>query len=224
VVSVVTALLLSDIHGRLSLLKKIVGTSSYDLALVAGDVSNYSGGAYRDVLEILSNNLPLTVVVPGNVDPPELARLSFRNVIVIHKQVIEAGGLYIAGVGGGIGFAFWGIPYLTDTHLGSFVEELEKSIESKSSKPHVLLTHTPPYMSGLDRIHSGEYVGSKRIRELVEKYLPTLHVCGHIHEGRGVANIGRTVAVNPGPAMVGYYATAKFLDKDEKVEVELKKV
>lgn len=220
----VLALLLSDIHGRLSLLKKIVSTSSYDLALVAGDVSNYSGGGYREVIETLSNSIPLTVVVPGNVDPPELARLSFKNVIVIHKQVVEAGGLHIAGIGGGIGFAFWGIPYLTDTHLGSFIDELRKIVESRASKPHILITHTPPHMSGLDRIYSGEHVGSKKIREFIEEYSPPLHVCGHIHEGRGIVNLGRTIAVNPGPAMVGYYAIARFKDGNQKIEVELKKI
>lgn len=220
----VVALLLSDIHGRLSLLKKIISVSSYDLALVAGDVSNYSGGGYREIIETLSSSLPLTVVVPGNVDPPEIARLDFKNVIVVHKQVVEAGGLYVAGIGGGIGFAFWGIPYLTDTHLGSFIDELKKLIELSTSRLHVLITHTPPHMSGLDRIYSGEHVGSKKIREFVEKYSPSLHVCGHIHEGRGVVNLGRTIAVNPGPAMVGYYAIARFKDGDQKIEVELKKV
>jgi len=41
-------------------------------------------------------------------------------------------------------------------------------------------------------------VGSSAVREAVEKYQPLLVLCGHIHESRGVAKIGRTTVVNPG--------------------------
>lgn len=219
-----TVLLLADVHGRVTVLRRIVGRSSFDLALVAGDVSNYSGGAYREVLEVLSRSVPLTVVVPGNVDPPEVARLGFENVLVVHRQVVEVRGLRVAGVGGGLGFPFWGVPYLTDAHMSSFVGELEGFLRSGGPPLHVLLTHTPPAMTDLDRIYSGEHVGSRRLREFVETYGPPLHVCGHVHEGRGVARIGRTVAVNPGPAMAGYYGVARLGEGGREVEVELARV
>lgn len=219
-----TALLLSDVHGRVSVLRNIVRRGEYDVAFVAGDVSNYSGEAYDEVLKVLSDGLPLTVVVPGNVDPPEIASLGLGNVLVIHKQLVEVRGLYVVGVGGGIGFSFWGIPYLTEAHIATFFREVEEAIKSTSRYPHVLVTHTPPNMTGLDRIHSGEHVGSKRIKEFIETYRPVLYVCGHIHEGRGVKRIGRTVAVNPGPAMAGYYGVANIGDNVEEVTVELMRV
>ncbi len=219
-----TALLLSDVHGRVSVLRSILKRGSFDVALVAGDVSNYSGGAYREVLETISRSAPIAVVVPGNVDPPEVAGLGIENVLVIHKEVVEVGGLRVAGAGGGLGFPFWGIPYLTEAHMSSFVEELERALKPGSLPLHVLLTHTPPEATGLDRIYSGEYVGSRRLREFVEAYGPVLHVCGHVHEGRGVTRIGRTVAVNPGPAMVGYYGIARFGEGGWEVEVELARV
>ncbi|MCX8185275.1 MAG: metallophosphoesterase [Sulfolobales archaeon] len=217
-------LLLSDVHGRVSVLKNIVRSASYDIALVAGDISNYSGGAYREVLEILSLNIPRSIVVPGNVDPHEIAELDIENISVIHKQIVEVSGLYVVGIGGGIGFSFWGIPYLTDIQIELFIKDIEKTLASRSITPHVLLTHTPPKASGLDRVYSGEYVGSKKIREFVENHKPVLHVCGHIHEGRGVVRIERTVAVNPGPAMVGYYGIAKISSDKQEVTVELKRV
>ncbi|MCS7099035.1 MAG: metallophosphoesterase [Sulfolobales archaeon] len=220
----VTVLLLSDVHGRVSVLKNLVKSGSYDLALVAGDVSNYAGGAYREVLEVLSQNLPLSIVVPGNVDPPDIAKLNLKNVLVIHKQIVEASGLYVAGVGGGIGFSFWKIPYLTDVQIGEFIRGIEEALRSRSAALHVLLTHTPPEGSGLDRVYSGEYVGSRKIREFIETYEPVLHLCGHIHEGRGIVRIGRTVAVNPGPSMAGYYGVARFSGSRLEVEVELKRV
>ncbi len=217
-------LLLSDIHGRVSLLRRIVRTASYDLALVAGDVSNYSGGGYGEVLEVFSESLPLTVVVPGNVDPPELLDLELENVLVVHSSVVEVRGLRVAGVGGGIGFSFWGIPYLAEYHIADFVKNLSEVLRKSSINPHVLLTHTPPYNSGVDTLYSGEVVGSKALRDFLEEFTPLLHVCGHIHEGRGVATLGRTTVVNPGPAMVGYYAVARVYPELGKAEVELAKV
>jgi len=40
--------------------------------------------------------------------------------------------------------------------------------------------------------------GSTAVRELIEAYQPALGLHGHIHEGRGVTRLGRTVCVNPG--------------------------
>lgn len=218
------ALLLSDIHGRVSLLKRIVETANYDLALVAGDLSNYAGGGYREVLETLSGSVPLTIAVPGNVDPPEVLDLNLGNVVILHTSVVDARGLLVAGVGGGIGFSFWGIPYLAEHHMTDFVKKLSDELRRSSRVPHVLLTHTPPYSSGVDRLYSGEAVGSKALRDFLEEFKPLLHVCGHIHEGRGVVTLGRTTVVNPGPAMVGYYAVSRIdLDRG-RVDVELARV
>ncbi len=33
---------------------------------------------------------------------------------------------------------------------------------------------------------------------MLEKYQPPLALCGHIHEGKGMARIGRTLCINPG--------------------------
>jgi Icc-related predicted phosphoesterase len=73
--------------------------------------------------------------------------------------------------------------------------------------------HVPPHNTTLDQcpeldeelrpVHRGgnpimTSAGSTAVRELIEAYQPALGLHGHIHEGRGVARIGRTVCVNPG--------------------------
>lgn len=73
--------------------------------------------------------------------------------------------------------------------------------------------HVPPYQTVLDScpqldedlrpVHRGgnpvmASAGSTAVRELIEEYQPALGLHGHIHEGRGVARLGRTVCVNPG--------------------------
>ncbi len=73
--------------------------------------------------------------------------------------------------------------------------------------------HVPPYDSRLDRAveldadlrprhHGGQPVeipvGSRAVRQIIEEYQPLLALHGHIHESRGEALLGRTVALNSG--------------------------
>ena len=53
-----------------------------------------------------------------------------------------------------------------------------------------------PIMKGGMPVISG--VGSTAVRDALEKYQPMLSLHGHIHESRGEAKIGRTLAINPG--------------------------
>jgi uncharacterized protein len=41
-------------------------------------------------------------------------------------------------------------------------------------------------------------VGSTAVREILEEYQPLVSLHGHIHESRGAAHIGRTLALNSG--------------------------
>jgi Icc-related predicted phosphoesterase len=41
-------------------------------------------------------------------------------------------------------------------------------------------------------------VGSTAVRTFIERVQPMLSLHGHIHESRGLARLGRTVAINPG--------------------------
>jgi Icc-related predicted phosphoesterase len=41
-------------------------------------------------------------------------------------------------------------------------------------------------------------VGSTAVRAAIEKMQPLLMLCGHIHETKNAAKIGRTLCINPG--------------------------
>jgi Icc-related predicted phosphoesterase len=81
--------------------------------------------------------------------------------------------------------------------------------------PAIFNLHCPPYDSGLDMApqltddlrvvtRGGEQVivpvGSRAVRNVIERHQPLLALHGHIHESRGAATIGRTVCLNPGSA------------------------
>jgi Icc-related predicted phosphoesterase len=55
-------------------------------------------------------------------------------------------------------------------------------------------------------------VGSSVIRTFIEREQPDLVLCGHIHESRGVDEIGETQIVNPGPVAEGHYAVVDVDD------------
>jgi len=73
--------------------------------------------------------------------------------------------------------------------------------------------HVPPYGTPLDlapkldenfnvEMSGGQpvmvNVGSKSVREAIEKHQPLLGLHGHIHESRGITKLGSTYCVNPG--------------------------
>jgi Icc-related predicted phosphoesterase len=51
-------------------------------------------------------------------------------------------------------------------------------------------------MSGGSPVITG--VGSSAVRDAVAEYQPMLSLHGHIHESRGEARIGKSLALNPG--------------------------
>jgi uncharacterized protein len=81
--------------------------------------------------------------------------------------------------------------------------------------PHraIFNLHVPPYDSGLDTaaelddqlrpvMRGGQPkeipVGSTAVRQIIEEYQPVLSLHGHIHESRGAAKLGSTLAINSG--------------------------
>jgi Icc-related predicted phosphoesterase len=59
-------------------------------------------------------------------------------------------------------------------------------------------------------------VGSTAVREAIQRYQPPLSVHGHIHESRGVAKLGRTLALNPGSSYSDGTLQAAVIDLNEK--------
>jgi Icc-related predicted phosphoesterase len=91
--------------------------------------------------------------------------------------------------------------------------------------------HAPPYASGLDDapklvMKNGVLsmagadtvvpVGSKAVRQVIEKYQPLMGLHGHIHEVKARTLIGRTVCFNPGSAYTEGTLNAVIIDLDKK--------
>jgi len=106
----------------------------------------------------------------------------------------------------------WNTPReLDDDELGELIEGLAERV----SRPEraIYNFHCPPRDTHLDQapllddelrpkvgagglvMHS---VGSRSVRELIERRKPLLGLHGHVHESTGVQRLGETVCINPG--------------------------
>lgn len=106
----------------------------------------------------------------------------------------------------------WNSPReLDEDALYARIKGLADQLEDPATS--IFNLHVPPYDSGLDRAReinedltlvykSGQPVeipvGSRAVRQVIEEYQPLLSLHGHIHESRGDARIGRTLALNSG--------------------------
>lgn len=100
---------------------------------------------------------------------------------------------------------------LDEDALYTRIKRLADQLESPATS--IFNLHVPPYDSGLDRareirddltvVYKGGQpveipVGSTAVRQAIEEYQPLISLHGHIHESRGEARIGRTLALNSG--------------------------
>ncbi len=118
------------------------------------------------------------------------------------------------------GYSMISMGWTNPTPWNTFREEpeeslairIERALEHGSDPDHTIFNfHAPPYGSKLDNapalnadmtyVSGGQAirpVGSTAVRDAVQSYQPLLSLHGHIHESRGAARLGRTLALNPG--------------------------
>jgi len=86
---------------------------------------------------------------------------------------------------------------------GTMEEDLKNFKKLSNPKKTIYVMHAPPFDTKLDIIHDKNHVGSKAIRNFIEKEQPYLTLHGHIHEspkmsGSWIDHIGKTICINVG--------------------------
>jgi uncharacterized protein len=179
-----------------------------DVLIVGGDIT--TGGGPDDAERAIESWRPLAprlLALAGNMDSA-----------AIDARLVEVG---ISLDARGVAFRDVGVfgvsaaplsPLRTPYELRD--DELERRIERgfaavQDCSVRIFCPHAPPARTACDRLGSGEHVGSEVIREFVERTQPELVLCGHIHESRGLDEIGRSRIVNPGPVSAGHYVVVE---------------
>ncbi len=85
------------------------------------------------------------------------------------------------------------------------IEDNLKSLAKKSNpKKTIFVIHAPPWNTNLDMVYpDGSHIGSKAVREFIEREQPMLTLHGHAHESYEITGqfkevVGKTVSINPG--------------------------
>jgi Icc-related predicted phosphoesterase len=213
-------LCITDVHSDDSMLLRILhAEDDVDAVLLGGDITNFgsAGDAERLVLRVQSF-CPTVLAVAGNCDSADIdQRLTELGVSLFRR------GVSIDGIGfyGASAMPPWngGMYEMSEQEIGDGLDAGRSQLTRTDRV--VVLSHTPPRATRLDRTRAGQHVGSVAVRQLIDRTNPSLVVCGHIHEARGVDRLGPTTVVNCGPAFRGCFAVAEL---NETVAVQLRAV
>jgi Icc-related predicted phosphoesterase len=203
--------IIGDVHNhrqRLDVVLDLLAQEKPDLCLFTGDIGQdppwnsparrtqrrEHDASVRSVLSSAQEQLRCPVLlVPGNHDLSD--PIEDVSGVNIDGQIHEVAGLRLAGFGGA-GPAIFGFPNEWSEEQAD--ERLSDLFGKSTSGVDIFLSHTPPSDCSLDRIFSGEHVGSRSVRKWIAQSRPSLFVCGHIHEACGVAQIEGVHCLNAG--------------------------
>jgi len=192
-----TIVAVSDLHGTLPEIPPC------DLLLIAGDVcpitnhgvsfqAHWLRSAFCDWLA--ATPARQRVFIAGNHDfvfeqMPELLPSTWPGVY-LQDAVFEWEGLKI-----------WGTPWqpwFFDWAFNLREPELKEKWALIPEDTDILVVHGPPhgYGDGVPSSRGVRHTGSPSLLERIKKIKPKLVVYGHIHEGRGQWQIGKTVLAN----------------------------
>jgi Icc-related predicted phosphoesterase len=204
-------LAITDIHGRQNYnteLKKLM--SSVDLILIAGDLTNFG---HEQEAKSLLQNVQLynknILAIPGNCDHPDVNDTLTKMDVNLHGITKTIDNVAFYGLGGS-----GKTPFNTPQECNEFeiISILGNFNKEGNVRYHVFVSHAPPAQTKLDRTSLRSHVGSKAIREFIDRFQPDVVICGHIHEAQGVDELGSTIMINPGP-FPKHYAVIDILEK-----------
>ena len=208
-------LVLSDIHSDLQSLRAIKEKLIHNkigLVLLLGDLTNL-GGAKEAVEALKEFEQWKTLGFAGNFELPEVQQELEKQGVSLHGKTHKVGKWLLIGFGGGL----HGNPGRFLFSEQEVKETLERLVKGKENV--ILLTHLPPYGTRIDTVYDGRHIGSKAVREIIETHKPSLHLCGHCHEGIGEEKVGGTASIN-----VGAVKDGKALLLELNSEMKWKKV
>jgi Icc-related predicted phosphoesterase len=190
-----------------------------DCAILTGDLTHFGDppDAFR-VVNAVRQFCPDVLAVTGNLDMPTVIDAFRADGISLHGEGRRLGDLGVFGCGGS---------NITPMDTPTELEEdelhavLERGLAAVADAPrHLLVCHTPPHDTRLDRLMNGRPVGSPAVRAFIEARAPEVAVVGHIHEGRGVERLGRTLVLNAGALRDGGYVVVE--DRPDGLDAELR--
>jgi hypothetical protein len=199
-----------DVHMAISQMAKIaVELATADVIILSGDLTNFGGRAdAQKVLDAARSYCPTVLAVPGNLDRPDVIEFLRHEQVDLHGTGRRMHELAIFGCGGSNLTPFHSPLEYQDEELGAILAQAYAEVAN--ARVQLMVCHTPPYATRLDRLTTGAPVGSRSVRDFITQHQPQVCITGHIHESPGVDFIGRTKVLNAGPFAAGGYIVIQY--------------
>lgn len=209
-----------DIHDDNSRFSRIPELDGAAGVIITGDITLYGGARQAErALEGIAARVPVVLAQIGNMDRDEVTAWLEKKGWNLHARAKELfPGVMALGVGCSPPTPFNTPSEHPEARLDEWMEQARAEAltlheatagaqgPGRGAPVLVLVSHTPPYATACDRLHSGAPAGSHAVRAFIEKHQPALCLCGHIHESRGEDHIGATHVINPGTLGDGGYS------------------
>lgn len=198
-----------DVHMRPEKAGKIREIRQADCVVLNGDLTVRGGCAHALSVVAAITELNRSVYAQiGNMDEEEVDAMFTDMGINLNGRGVVLGEVGLFGVGGSPPTPF-------DTPSEFSEQELESTLRNayadvKKARIKILFSHPPPIDTRVDRIRSGEHVGSTAVRRFLEENEVSACICGHIHEAVGTERVGSTLVINPGMLAQGGYARIEW--------------
>lgn len=186
---------ISDLHGYLEPVHKILDLENPDLLLCAGDWGTDEEISQRDLERIIQKIHTLTIY--GNNDAldflPEIKNQNGASALITTGSSQQVDKLVIGGINGIWAKSHKKPWYITDEEV---IRAAQKLAESGVD---ILMTHECP-VGMADLTPVGAHGGKRSFTEAFKMVQPKLHICGHLHrkssyqtkDGKWVVNVGHT--------------------------------
>lgn len=198
-----------DVHMRPERAKGIPEIRRADCVVLNGDLTIRGGCAQALSVVAAISELNRNVYAQiGNMDEGEVDAMFSDMGINLNGRGVLVDEVGLFGLGGSPPTPF-------DTPSEFSERELEATLrkayeEVKEARIKILFSHPPPVDTAVDRIRSGQHVGSFSVRRFLEETDCSACVCGHIHEAVGTDRVGSALVLNPGMLPQGGYARIEW--------------
>ena len=218
-------LVIADTHGYSEDISEFfskIDAGDFDLIVCPGDFTDmfnqppgFSQHNIADIIvqKLISFGIPL-FCVPGNHDPYDIIDVFEEYDVNLHGKVKRFKGENFVGWGGAL------TPF--HTAFEPTEEETREALSEMGRKIGdgcILVVHNPPKDTRLDRMSTGEHVGSGEIRNFILQKKPKVVLSAHLHESRGEEVLGESKLFYPGPFYAGLYGVVTINGKEVRCEV-----
>jgi Icc-related predicted phosphoesterase len=210
---------IGDLHGDVSQIGNVPGISQAQGVLISGDITNYGSRARAEALlkEIERFNARIFAQI-GNMDTRDVENYLEQRGYNAHARATDLGfNIGLIGVGYSTPTPFGTPSEVSDAQIQAW---LDQAMEQARDFEHlILMAHNAPFGTQTDRVGFGQSVGSRAVREFIEKHEPEVCITGHIHESRAVDRIGKTQIINSGLFGAGGYAFIRLVEGELEAEL-----